>query len=318
MSEGAIAAEPEKKSRFTLPSAYTILFALIVLVAIATWIDPGRRLQPERQRRADSRDVSRGGVAAGAHPEGFADGADQRPVRDRGREGEHQLLQLGVAVRRDRHRAVHPRDRRVPRGDDEDRGDPGRHRQPRRADAGPGAVDDPGADERLRARRHELRDGGGEPRLLRARDHRDDRRGLRRAHRCRDRPPRVRDRRARVDRQPVRDRDRVRDRRHPDQRGHRRATGDPDRRLGDRDLLRPALRRPSQEGPVEVARLRPEGRERGALPGRQRRRCGHADGHAEGGPGAVRARLRGDDLWRRPLVGHRHPASPPGGGGSRR
>jgi uncharacterized ion transporter superfamily protein YfcC len=35
-----VRAEPEKKSRFTLPSAYTILFALIVLVAIATWIIP--------------------------------------------------------------------------------------------------------------------------------------------------------------------------------------------------------------------------------------------------------------------------------------
>lgn len=33
-------AEPEQKSRFTLPSAYTILFALIVLAAIATWIIP--------------------------------------------------------------------------------------------------------------------------------------------------------------------------------------------------------------------------------------------------------------------------------------
>jgi uncharacterized ion transporter superfamily protein YfcC len=34
------AAEPEQRSRFTLPSAYTILFALIVLAAIATWIVP--------------------------------------------------------------------------------------------------------------------------------------------------------------------------------------------------------------------------------------------------------------------------------------
>jgi uncharacterized ion transporter superfamily protein YfcC len=33
-------ARPEKKKRFTLPSAYTILFALIVLAAIATWIIP--------------------------------------------------------------------------------------------------------------------------------------------------------------------------------------------------------------------------------------------------------------------------------------
>ena len=32
--------EPEQKSRFTLPSAYTILFGLIVLAAIATWIIP--------------------------------------------------------------------------------------------------------------------------------------------------------------------------------------------------------------------------------------------------------------------------------------
>jgi uncharacterized ion transporter superfamily protein YfcC len=32
--------EPETKSRFTLPSAYTILFALIVLAAIATWVIP--------------------------------------------------------------------------------------------------------------------------------------------------------------------------------------------------------------------------------------------------------------------------------------
>jgi uncharacterized ion transporter superfamily protein YfcC len=40
MSEGAVATGPEKKSRFTLPSAYTILFALIVLAAIATWVIP--------------------------------------------------------------------------------------------------------------------------------------------------------------------------------------------------------------------------------------------------------------------------------------
>jgi uncharacterized ion transporter superfamily protein YfcC len=37
--QSTIPAEREK-SRFTLPSAYTILFALIVLVAIATWIVP--------------------------------------------------------------------------------------------------------------------------------------------------------------------------------------------------------------------------------------------------------------------------------------
>jgi uncharacterized ion transporter superfamily protein YfcC len=36
----AARAAPEEKSRFTLPSAYTILFALIVLAAIATWVIP--------------------------------------------------------------------------------------------------------------------------------------------------------------------------------------------------------------------------------------------------------------------------------------
>ena len=41
MSEAAATAEPPgKKNRFTLPSAYTILFALIVLAAIATWAIP--------------------------------------------------------------------------------------------------------------------------------------------------------------------------------------------------------------------------------------------------------------------------------------
>jgi len=34
------AEQPKQRRRFTLPSAYTILFALIVLMAIATWIVP--------------------------------------------------------------------------------------------------------------------------------------------------------------------------------------------------------------------------------------------------------------------------------------
>jgi uncharacterized ion transporter superfamily protein YfcC len=42
MSEQSVASPPapEKKGGFTLPSAYTILFALIVLAAIATWVIP--------------------------------------------------------------------------------------------------------------------------------------------------------------------------------------------------------------------------------------------------------------------------------------
>jgi uncharacterized ion transporter superfamily protein YfcC len=44
MSEATMEAEP-KKSRFALPSAYTILFALIVLAAIATWVVPAGTYQ---------------------------------------------------------------------------------------------------------------------------------------------------------------------------------------------------------------------------------------------------------------------------------
>src|SRR5918995_2739553 len=40
MSETATATPTEKRRRFRLPSAYTILFALIVLTAIATWFVP--------------------------------------------------------------------------------------------------------------------------------------------------------------------------------------------------------------------------------------------------------------------------------------
>ena len=45
----------------------------------------------------------------------------------------------------------------------------------------------------------------------------------------------------------------------------------PDRRARCRHLLRAALRRPREGGPVEVGRLRHEGRQRGALPGRRAR-----------------------------------------------
>jgi uncharacterized ion transporter superfamily protein YfcC len=48
--EAVAPAEPQRKRGFSLPSAYTILFALIVLAAIATWVIPAGVLQPERRR----------------------------------------------------------------------------------------------------------------------------------------------------------------------------------------------------------------------------------------------------------------------------
>jgi uncharacterized ion transporter superfamily protein YfcC len=44
-----VRTEPEKRKRFTLPSAYTILFALIVLAAIATWFVPAGTYDQNRR-----------------------------------------------------------------------------------------------------------------------------------------------------------------------------------------------------------------------------------------------------------------------------
>ena len=48
MSQQAASAGPESRRRFTLPSAYTILFALIVLMAIATWLIPAGSYQLDK------------------------------------------------------------------------------------------------------------------------------------------------------------------------------------------------------------------------------------------------------------------------------
>ena len=50
MADRAEAPSTETKRRFTLPSAYTILFALIVLMAIATWLIPAGRVQARQGR----------------------------------------------------------------------------------------------------------------------------------------------------------------------------------------------------------------------------------------------------------------------------
>ena len=44
-SDGSDASDGAKPSRFRLPSAYTILFGLIVLTALATWFIPAGRYQ---------------------------------------------------------------------------------------------------------------------------------------------------------------------------------------------------------------------------------------------------------------------------------
>ena len=90
--------------------------------------------------------------------------------------------------------------------------------------------------------------------------------------------------------------------------------------LDHRHLLRHALRRAGTRRSVEVARLRAEGGERGALPVRPASRSGVRALHRapQGRPRALLPRLRGHDLRRHPLGGPRASRFPRCGGGSRR
>ncbi len=259
-------AEPKKRG-FALPSAYTILFALIVITAFLTYLIP-----------AGTYDVDENGqpIPGTYHqvestPQRIVVDSLMAPINglygiESAEDGSISVWNsgelfgaidvalfilviggfLGVTMKTG---AIQ-----------------GGHRPDRRPAPGPGALDDPDPHGRVRARRHDLRHGRGEPRVLRADHHGDDRGGLRRAGRRVDPAPRLRDRRARLDDQPVRHRDRLGLRRHLDQRGPDRSGRDPGRRHGDRDRVRAALRGPHQGRPEPVARVLDEGRERGALP----------------------------------------------------
>ena len=87
MSNGTTASRRRtEEGRFTLPSAYTILFALIVLAAIATWIVPAGDYDLDRRGRADPGHLPRGRVEPAADPGRLAHRSDQRALRDRGRQ----------------------------------------------------------------------------------------------------------------------------------------------------------------------------------------------------------------------------------------
>ena len=152
-------------------------------------------------------------------------------------------------------------------------------------------------------------------------DHGDDRGRLRLAGRRVDAPARLRHRRPRFDDQPVRDRHRLGLRRRVDRGRHRRAPHHPRRRHGHRDLLRHALRRagqgrprPSRSWPITKAAneaqfgtATDDSATDASLSGAQR-----------GGPAAVRPGLRRDDLRRHPVGGPRHRRCRHCGGGSPR
>ena len=249
---------------------------------------PGRQVRPRQGRKPGPGHLSLGRLAPGPDPGRLAHRADQRSLRHRGRQGKHQLLQLGHAVRRDRRGPVHHRDRRVPRRHHADRRDPGRDRPPGGAPEGPGAMDDPDPDDGVRARRHDVRHGRGEPGVLLARHRGDDRRRVRRPHRRRGRPARLRHRHLRLDDQPVRHRHRLRVRRCLDQRRPGAAPDHADRRPRPRHLLRAPVRRPGQGRPVPLRGRQHARGERAALQRGRRRGRGRHDGAPAGDPGGVR------------------------------
>ena len=77
------AREEPKKRGFRLPSAYTILFILIVIVAGADVGHPRRPLRLQRRRDADPGHLPPGRPEPGQDPPRLAHRADQRPVRHR-------------------------------------------------------------------------------------------------------------------------------------------------------------------------------------------------------------------------------------------
>ena len=135
--EAQAAPRREKKRGFALPSAYTILFILIVVVAIADLDHPGRQLRLRRRWLARSRAPT---TASTRTRPGSSSTRSTAPINGmygiEGEDGSISYYNCGDAVRRDRRRPVHPGHRRLPRRHDADRRDPGRHRRRRRSGCG--------------------------------------------------------------------------------------------------------------------------------------------------------------------------------------
>ena len=178
-------ARAAPKRGFALPSAYTILFILIVIVALLTWIIPAGAYDLD----ANGEPIPGTYHTVPANPQRIVVDSLMAPINGLyGIEGEDGsisvwnsgelfgaidvalfILVIGGFLGRDH----------------EDRRDPGRDRPDRRAARGPRTADDPDPDDRVRPRRHDVRDGRGEPRVLRADHHGHDRGRLRRAGRRR-------------------------------------------------------------------------------------------------------------------------------------
>ena len=88
-------AEPEKKKRtFTFPTAFTILFILLVVVALLTWIVPAGTYV-YKDGAPDPGHLPHGAGQPAEAAEQRAHGADQRHVRHRGRDGNVDVWNSG-------------------------------------------------------------------------------------------------------------------------------------------------------------------------------------------------------------------------------
>ena len=262
-------AEPEpppKKLKF--PTAFTVLAAVLAVVWVASFFVPAGAYKLDKKtagpvpgtyhelpscsdaqgRRAVRRDRVRPALQAAV------DRAGERPVRDRERPRVRERRRAGLPVRLGDDLPVRPRGRRLHHRDDEDRRDPDRDRATRAALPPQRLGPDRDPHGRLRARRDDLRDVGGDARLLRAARPADARARLRPDRRRLDHLPRRRLGRAVLDGQPVRDRRRVRRRGHQPRRRHRPAPRHVGRAGRDGDRVRAALRAPSHQGPGAVDR----------------------------------------------------------------
>ena len=258
MTEQAVVQPgPEQKSRFTLPSAYTILFALIVLAAIATWVIPAGTYD----LNADGEPIPGTYHEVDAKPSRILVDSLTAPINGlygiEDATGNINYYNSGTLFG-----AIDIALFILVIG-----GFLGVTMKTGAIQAGIGSlVQRMAGRERLlipalmcvfALGRHDLRDGGGEPRVLRAGDHGPDRRGLRRAHRaprssCSAAGSACSGRRS--------------TRSRPGSRRGSRASRISDGLVGrlvilvagagDRHLLRPPLRRPGQGRSVEVGRLR--------------------------------------------------------------
>ena len=174
----APAGPAEDRHRFTLPSAYTILFALIVLMALATWIIPAGAYELDQE----------GAPLPGTYAE--VEGDPQRILIDsltapinglygiEDNKGNISYYNTGALfgaidvalfiIVIGGFLGVTMRTGAIQTGI-------GAARDPA---PGPGTMDDPHPDDGLRPGRVDVRHGRGEPGVLHARDRRHDRRRL--------------------------------------------------------------------------------------------------------------------------------------------